>query len=80
MVTFTRPLLANVNLIPYNEINSAGYECPPQEVVTRFRRWLKKPELILPFERSRADIDAAGQLKAKKDIWQENDLVSRKLI
>jgi 23S rRNA (adenine2503-C2)-methyltransferase len=76
LVTFTRPLLANVNLIPYNEIGSAGYECPPQEVVTRFRRWLEEAGVNTAIREERgADIDAAcGQLKAKReDIWQEND-------
>lgn len=68
LIQFTRGLLVNVNLIPYNEVEFGEYRCPQREVIDRFKMWLTRAGVNVTLrEEKGADIEAAcGQLKTKK--------------
>jgi 23S rRNA (adenine2503-C2)-methyltransferase len=69
MVKMVKPLLANVNLIPYNEVNGIIYKRPPAEKIRRFYNLLAQGGLQVTLREERgSDIEAAcGQLVAQKD-------------
>lgn len=66
MVRLLKPLLANVNLIPYNEVGGLPYLKPENDVIYRFQRILEQGGLVATVRQEMgADIEAAcGQLKA----------------
>jgi 23S rRNA (adenine2503-C2)-methyltransferase len=69
MVKLIKPLLANVNLIPYNEVSGLEYKKPTPAKIEQFYNWLVDRGLNVTLREERgADIEAAcGQLSAKKD-------------
>lgn len=64
-----KPLLANINLIPYNEVDGLIYKSPSNKKIDMFYNWLKKEGLNVTIrEEKGADIEAAcGQLAVKKE-------------
>lgn len=64
-----KPLLANVNLIPYNKVDGLEFKQPALADVRQFYNWLVKGGLNVTLrEEKGADIEAAcGQLEAKRD-------------
>jgi 23S rRNA (adenine2503-C2)-methyltransferase len=66
MIKLVKPLLANINLIPYNEIIDLPYKKPAPSNVQKFFNWLKDGGLnVVIREEKGADILAAcGQLRA----------------
>lgn len=69
MVKLIKPLLANVNLIPYNEVSGLEYQKPSLFKIKQFYGWLVDGGLNVTLREERgADIEAAcGQLSAKKE-------------
>lgn len=69
MIRLLKPFLANVNLIPYNEVKDTVYRKPSEHKVKNFYNWLIAGGLNVTLREERgADIDAAcGQLAARKD-------------
>lgn len=69
MIKLLKPFLANINLIPYNEVKEAGYSRPSPQKVKTFYNWLLEGGLNVTMREERgSDIDAAcGQLAARKD-------------
>ncbi len=69
MVKLLKPLLANVNLIPYNEVSGSEYKRPSAAKVDKFYHWLLDGGLNVTLREERgSDIEAAcGQLVAKRD-------------
>ncbi len=69
MVKMLKPLLANVNLIPYNEVDGLDYQKPSAAKIEQFYHWLLAGGLNVSLREERgADIEAAcGQLLAKRD-------------
>lgn len=67
MINILQPLLANVNLIPYNEVVGLPYKHPGRSQTEQFCRWLQDGGLNATIrEEHGADIEAAcGQLKAE---------------
>lgn len=67
MVKLIKPLLANVNLIPYNEVTGLDFQKPPAAKIRQFYKWLTEGGLNVTLREERgADIEAAcGQLSAK---------------
>lgn len=67
MIKIVKPLLANINLIPYNEIINLPYKKPTPQSVHRFYNWLRDEGLnVVIREEKGADILAAcGQLRAE---------------
>jgi 23S rRNA (adenine2503-C2)-methyltransferase len=67
MIKLIKPLLANVNLIPYNEVDGLGFKKPPAAKIKQFYRWLVDGGLNVTLrEEHGSDIEAAcGQLSAK---------------
>lgn len=65
MVKLLRPLLANINLIPYNEVDGLLFRKPAPEKMRRFAGWLEQEGLTVTIRQEKgADIEAAcGQLK-----------------
>jgi len=66
LIRLVKPLLANINLIPYNKVTEASYEPPSPYKVKRFYQKLVQAGLKVTIRHERgADIDAAcGQLAA----------------
>jgi len=69
LIKLIKPLLANVNLIPYNEVSGLEFRKPSPSKVSRFLAWLKEGGLEVSLREERgADIEAAcGQLSARRD-------------
>lgn len=69
MICLLKPLLANINLIPYNEVKETGYRRPPANKVKQFYNWLLEGGLNVTLREERgADIEAAcGQLIVPKE-------------
>lgn len=69
MIELLKSFLANVNLIPYNEVKDAGYNRPSSRKIKTFYNWLVDGGLNVTMrEEKGTDIDAAcGQLAARKD-------------
>lgn len=68
LVTMIKPLLANVNLIPYNEVGTLPFKRPPSNKVWQFYHWLAEGGLNVTIREERGgDIEAAcGQLCIKE--------------
>lgn len=68
MIKLVRPLLANINLISYNEVEGLPYKKPEKEKVMQFYDWLLEAGLNVTIrEEKGADIEAAcGQLRARR--------------
>lgn len=68
MVKLVKPLLANVNLIPYNEVKGLPYRKPEPQTIKQFAAWLLEGGLNVTLrEEKGADIEAAcGQLAVIK--------------
>ncbi|MBO8158514.1 23S rRNA (adenine(2503)-C(2))-methyltransferase RlmN [Thermosyntropha sp.] len=68
MIKLVKPLLANVNLIPYNEVEGLPYQKPAKDKILQFYNWLVEGGLNVTIrEEKGADIEAAcGQLQAKR--------------
>ena len=68
MIKALRPLLANVNLIPYNEVVGLEYHRPSPYKIQQFYKWLLAGGLNVTLrEEYGSDIDAAcGQLAARR--------------
>ncbi|HPF21762.1 MAG TPA: 23S rRNA (adenine(2503)-C(2))-methyltransferase RlmN, partial [Syntrophomonas sp.] len=69
MIRLLKPILANVNLIPYNEVDGLNFKRPPQHRIRHFYQWLTAGGLNVTVREERGtDIEAAcGQLAVKKD-------------
>lgn len=69
MIKVIRPLLANVNLIPYNEVSGLEYRRPLPYKIDQFYKWLLAGGLNVTLrEEHGSDIEAAcGQLAARRD-------------
>lgn len=67
LVKLVKPLLANINLIPYNEVEGLGFTKPPGEAVRRFYNFLVEAGVNVTIrEEKGADIEAAcGQLRGE---------------
>ncbi|MEN6373043.1 MAG: 23S rRNA (adenine(2503)-C(2))-methyltransferase RlmN [Armatimonadota bacterium] len=67
LVALLRGSLANVNLIPYNEVAGKGYKRPSAAIVTAFRQVLEQNgiEVTQRYERGRSVAAACGQLRAR---------------
>ncbi len=64
-----KPILANINLIPYNEVEGIQYKKPSNKKIELFYNWLKQEGLNVTIrEEKGADIEAAcGQLATRKE-------------
>ncbi|MEQ8199866.1 MAG: 23S rRNA (adenine(2503)-C(2))-methyltransferase RlmN [Syntrophomonadaceae bacterium] len=69
MISLIKPLLANVNLIPYNEVNGLEYKKPPSTTIRRFYNLLADGGLNVTLrEEHGGDIEAAcGQLSVNRE-------------
>lgn len=69
LVKLVKPLLANVNLIPYNEVDGLPYRRPDLHRVKQFYSWLEGGGLNVSIRQEHGgDIEAAcGQLALKRD-------------
>ncbi len=69
LIKLVKPLLANVNLIPYNEVSGLEFNRPPTSKIKQFYNWLVDGGLNVNLREERgADIEAAcGQLAAKRE-------------
>ena len=69
MVKLIKPLLANVNLIPYNEVSGLDFKKPSPAKIEQFYNWLLDNGLNVTLREERgSDIEAAcGQLSAKRE-------------
>ena len=69
MIKLIKPLLANVNLIPYNEVDGLDFKKPPAAKIKQFYNWLIDGGLYVTLrEEHGADIEAAcGQLSARRE-------------
>lgn len=69
MIKLLKPLLANVNLIPYNEVSSMDFKRPSPAKIGQFYQWLVDGGLNVTLREERgSDIEAAcGQLAAKRE-------------
>ncbi|MGR6835722.1 23S rRNA (adenine(2503)-C(2))-methyltransferase RlmN [Syntrophomonas erecta] len=69
LVMMIKPLLANVNLIPYNEVETLSFKKPPGSKNWQFYNWLVQGGLNVTIREERGgDIEAAcGQLCLKKE-------------
>ncbi len=70
MIRLLGPLLANVNLIPYNEVVGLPYRKPEASKVEQFLSWLKAGRLNVTIRQEKgADIEAAcGQLRGQTEL------------
>lgn len=68
MVQLLKSLLANVNLIPYNEVEALEYKRPSPQKIKQFYNWLVQAGLNVSIREERgADISAAcGQLSLEQ--------------
>ncbi len=69
MIKLIKPLLANINLIPYNEVSGLEFKKPSSATIKQFYNRLVEGGLNVTFREERgADIEAAcGQLSAKRE-------------
>lgn len=69
MIKLIKPVLANVNLIPYNEVEGLIYKKPSDKTIMQFYNWLVNGGLNVTIrEEKGSDIEAAcGQLRAKRE-------------
>jgi 23S rRNA (adenine2503-C2)-methyltransferase len=69
MIKLLKPILANVNLIPYNEVNGLDFKRPSHNRTHQFYQWLTAGGLNVTLREERGtDIEAAcGQLAARRD-------------
>ena len=69
MIRLLNPILANINLIPYNEVSGLNFKRPSNARINQFYRWLAAGGLNVNLrEEHGTDIEAAcGQLAAKRD-------------
>jgi 23S rRNA (adenine2503-C2)-methyltransferase len=69
LIKLVKPLLANVNLIPYNEVSGLEFKRPPSAKIRQFFNWLVDGGLNVNLREERgSDIEAAcGQLAAKRE-------------
>jgi 23S rRNA (adenine2503-C2)-methyltransferase len=69
MIKLLKPILANVNLIPYNEVSGLDFKRPSNYRINQFYQWLTAGGLNVTLREERGtDIEAAcGQLAAKRD-------------
>ncbi len=69
MIKLVKPLLANVNLIPYNEVSGLEFKKPSSATIRHFHNQLAEGGLNVSVREERgADIEAAcGQLSAKRE-------------
>ncbi|MEN6462017.1 MAG: 23S rRNA (adenine(2503)-C(2))-methyltransferase RlmN [Syntrophomonas sp.] len=69
LIALLKPMLANINLIPYNEVSGLEFRKPPANKIKQFYEWLVEGGLNVTLREERgADIEAAcGQLSAKRD-------------
>jgi len=69
MIKLLKPLLANVNLIPYNEVSGLDFKRPSPAKIGQFYNWLADGGLNVTLREERgSDIEAAcGQLAAKRE-------------
>ena len=67
LITLLKPLLANVNLIPYNEVAGLEFKQPSPQQVNEFYYYLLQAGVNVTLrEEKGADIEAAcGQLRAE---------------
>ncbi|MGI6451994.1 MAG: 23S rRNA (adenine(2503)-C(2))-methyltransferase RlmN [Syntrophomonadaceae bacterium] len=65
LVKLVKPLLCNVNLIPYNEVEGLGYKKPSNQTALQFFDQLSEAGINVTFRQEKgADIEAAcGQLR-----------------
>mgnify|MGYP001209484559 FL=1 len=70
LIKLVKPLMANINLIPYNSVNGLDFIQPGKDKVMQFYNWLLQGGLNVTLrEEKGADIEAAcGQLVMKKSI------------
>jgi 23S rRNA (adenine2503-C2)-methyltransferase len=68
LIKILKPLLANVNLIPYNEVETLPFKRPSSKKVRQFYNWLVEGGLSVTIREERGgDIEAAcGQLCIKE--------------
>lgn len=68
LIHITKPLLANINLIPYNEVETLPFKRPSSNKVWQFYHWLAEGGLNVTIREERGgDIEAAcGQLCIKE--------------
>jgi len=68
LIRLIKPLLANINLIPYNSVSGLDFSQPETDKVWQFYNWLVQGGLNVTLrEEKGADIEAAcGQLVMKK--------------
>lgn len=69
LIQLIKPLMANINLIPYNKVKGLAFERPGPEKIRRFFNWLAEGGLNVTMrEEKGSDIEAAcGQLAMKKN-------------
>lgn len=69
LIKLIKPLLANINLIPYNEVSGLEFRKPSSATIRRFYNQLTRGGLNVTLREERgADIEAAcGQLSAKRE-------------
>jgi len=68
LIKMVKPLLANINLIPYNEVETLPFKRPSSNKVWQFYHWLVEGGLNVTIREERGgDIEAAcGQLYVKE--------------
>jgi 23S rRNA (adenine2503-C2)-methyltransferase len=69
LIKLIKPLMANINLIPYNKVTGLAFSRPGPDKVMQFYNWLLKGGLNVTLrEEKGADIEAAcGQLVMKRN-------------
>lgn len=69
LIKLVKPLMANINLIPYNKVIGLDFNRPTREKVMQFYNWLLQGGLNVTLrEEKGADIEAAcGQLVMKRN-------------
>jgi 23S rRNA (adenine2503-C2)-methyltransferase len=69
LIELLKPMLANINLIPYNEVSGLEFRKPPANKIKQFYEWLVEGGLNVTLREERgADIEAAcGQLSIKRE-------------
>ncbi|KUG03780.1 ribosomal rna large subunit methyltransferase n [hydrocarbon metagenome] len=75
MITLIKPLLANVNLIPYNEVVGLDFKKPSRHKIQQFYNWLMEGGInVTVRDEMGADIMAAcGQLRSDPNIYRNKN-------
>ncbi len=75
MIKLVKPLLANVNLIPYNEVIGLSFKKPSRQKILQFYSWLMEGGInVTVREEKGADIMAAcGQLRSGPNIYKSKN-------